>query len=73
MKEISNGKNVDNLRKREYLRKGMLASSFLTIVFAVLDIVFNNYIFLIIALLFFVIARLPIPVFCQCVRIIYIL
>ena len=57
MKEISNGKNVDNLRKREYLRKGMLASSFLTIIFAVLDIVFNNYIFLIIALLFFVIAN----------------
>ena len=57
MKEISNGKNVDNFRKMEYLRKGMLSSSFFTIVFAVHDKVFNNYIFLIIALLFFVIAN----------------
>ena len=58
MKEISNGKNVDNLRKREYLRKGMLLSSFLTIVFALLDIIFNNYIFLIVAFIFFIIANI---------------
>lgn len=57
-KKITNGENVDNLRKREYLRYGLIISSFLTILFAVLDVILDNYIFLIIALVFFVIANI---------------
>lgn len=57
-KELTNGENVENLRKREKLRIGMLIFSFLTVVFAVLDIIFSNTMFLVLAIICFIVANI---------------
>ena len=54
-REISNDENIANLKKRKYLRYGIIFFALVTIVFAVLDLIMQNTLLLLLAIIFFII------------------